>query len=339
MGMFVIIVFLLISIYGYVSFNLKLAFLIAGGIFMIPIGFGILNLFSISKTLNKPLLFSLLVIFVALILCGIGRAIYFKSTAEVKTYMIDQPYNNIHIEVDTADIHVYLSDNNENKIVYIENKKINIETKVIDGVLTVNQLDNRKFYDMLFDFTRFEINLYLSQTSIDQLNITMTTGDIEIDKGFILNNVNITGSTGDIELKSNISNTLNIQNSTGDIEIENVVVDGELIIESRTGSIELDKVNCNTLKIVSNTGNTTLEDVIVEGDFNMEGSTGDLELNGFDAHNIYVTLSTGNVKGTIITEKIFNVRSNTGRVDTPETYNGGICKITVSTGDIIIKYK
>jgi len=71
----------------------------------------------------------------------------------------------------------------------------------------------------------------------------------------------------------------------------------------------------------------------------MEGSTGDLVFNEFDASNIYVTLTTGDVKGTILSNKIFNVTSKTGNVRVPETYSGGICKVVVSTGNVNIAYR
>ena len=87
------------------------------------------------------------------------------------------------------------------------------------------------------------------------------------------------------------------------------------------------------------TGDTELVNTLVNEDFNMNGTTGDVELNGFDASNIYIVLSTGDVKGTILSSKIFNAKSQTGRVNVPETYVEGICKITTSTGNIKISYK
>ena len=65
----------------------------------------------------------------------------------------------------------------------------------------------------------------------------------------------------------------------------------------------------------------------------------DVIFDSFDAKNIYVSVTTGDVKGTILTDKIFNVKSSTGKVNVPDTYNGGICKISTTTGDIIISYK
>lgn len=336
-GMFGIISLLLVSIYLYVSFNLGLGFLIGGGVFVLPITFGVLNLFEVSKSLNKLLLLSLAGVFVLLILVGLGRAIYLKSTEVSRIYTIEENYKGINIVGKTLDINVYLS--NENKIVYTENKKVTIETKVVDGVLNVKQNDNLKFYDMLFNFTHFNVDLYLTSNLIDSLNIESKTGDIEINNGFTFSDVDIVNSTGDIELKANVTNNLSVKNSTGDIEIENINVGGNVMLEASTGDIELHNVNCNKLDVKVSTGDTDLFNVIVNGDLNMKGSTGNVKLDGFDANNIYIEVSTGNVRGTIISDKVFNARSETGKVRVPETYSGGICKIITSTGNIIISYK
>ena len=338
LGMFILVNLLLVSVYLYISYNLGMALLITGGIFVLPLALGILNLFEISKTLNKPILLSLAGVLLLLILAGLGRSIYLKSTEVTETYNIEESYTDIKIEGKYLDVSIYLS-NNENKVVYSENKKVTIETKVIDGVLTINQNNNRKFYDMLFDFSDFEVNLYLTEELINSLNIKGKVGDIEINKGFTFSNVDISNSTGDVELKSNVKNNLSISNSTGDIEIENSNVSGSLNIETKTGDIELSNTNCNKLDIKVSTGDTELVNTLVTTDFKMEGSTGDVRFDEFDASNIEVSVGTGNVKGTIKSSKIFIAKSKTGSVSVPETVTGGVCKIATSTGNIKISYK
>ena len=339
LGMFILVNLLLVSVYLYVSYNLGMALLITGGIFVLPLALGILNLFEISKVLNKPILLSLVGFFVFLLVVVVARSLYLKTTEVSKTYNIEQTYSEIKIEGKNLDVNIYLSDNNENKIVYLENKKVSVESKVVDGVLTIKQNDNRKFYDMLFNFSDFEVNLYLTEELINSLNIKGQVGDIEINKGFTFSNVDISNSTGDVEFNSNVKNNLSISNSTGDIEVENSNVGGSLNIETKTGDIELSNTNCNKLDIKVTTGDTELVNTLVTADFKMEGSTGEVRFDEFDASNIEVSVGTGNVKGTIKSSKIFIAKSKTGRVSVPETVTGGVCKITTSTGNIKISYK
>lgn len=338
-GIFILIVLLLISIYLYVPIKIGMTLLITGGIFVIPMAFGVLNLFEISKSLNKPILLSLAGVFVILLVICIGRAIYLKSTEASKTYIVEETYNDIKISGTTIDIDIYLSNDGNNKVVYTENKRVSVKTEVTDGVLSVSQDDNRKFYDMLFNFTGFEVELYLTQETINSLEINGKTGDINIHQGLKFNNIAINNSTGDIDFESKVTNNMNINNSTGDIEIRNSTINGNLNIETSTGDVELEKVNCNKLDIKVSTGDIELTDTLVAADLNVEGSTGDVDFDGFDAANIYVTVKTGDVKGTLLTSKIFIANSKTGTVRVPETLTGGVCKIVTGTGNIVVSYK
>ena len=40
--------------------------------------------------------------------------------------------------------------------------------------------------------------------------------------------------------------------------------------------------------------------------------------------------------GSMLTEKVFQVKTETGRIDVPDTITGGRCKISTDTGNILI---
>ena len=194
-----------------------------------------------------------------------------------------------------------------------------VDIDVVNNTLVIERIDDRKFYDQMFSFSGFKIDLYLSINAINSLEINSSTSDININKGFSINNTNIDISTGDISISDCSLGDTDIKTSTGDIELLNV--------------------NCSKLDIETSTGKTKLINTIVENDFNMNGETGNLILDGFDAKNIYIELSTGDVKGTILSSKFFIAKSDTGIVKVPNTREGGECRITVDTGDIIVTYK
>ena len=98
-------------------------------------------------------------------------------------------------------------------------------------------------------------------------------------------------------------------------------------------------LSCDKLDIKISTGKTKLTNVLVSNDFTLDGTTGDLLLDGFDALNMDIKINTWDVKGTILTTKIFDVESRTGRVRVPESSSGGKCKIRTGTGDINLSYK
>ena len=336
LGILILLILLFICINGYIKFNIVLAMIIAGGCLVIPIIYGIIMLLSKGNKIISIVSLSIVSLIVISIIFGVGNAVYLKSTEVTNSYVIEEKFDNINIAVDTDDINIYLSD--ENKIVYVENKYILLEKKVKSNTLFINRIDNRKFYNRLFNFSSFKIDLYLSNDNIETLTINNSTGDIEIHEKITIKNATINNSTGKISINSNVLDTLYLENSTGNISIKNCNQMGNISIDTSTGDVNLSSVNCKQLDINISTGNTNLIKTIVEKDFNIAGSTGNVFLDDFDAKNIYIDLSTGDVTGTILTGKLFNATSDTGNVIVPESYSNGVCKITVSTGNINIKY-
>lgn len=316
LGILIIILLLLIVIYCYNPFNLGIGFLITSGCMTLPIIFGVI--IGINKhKLFKITLFSIIGLFILVVILGLGRSIYLESTKENKTLIIDKTFDSISFDCQTDDINISLS--NQNKVVYSYNSKMTVDIDVANNTLVIERIDDRKFYDQMFNFSGFKIDLYLSINTVNSLEINSSTSDININKGFSINNTNIDISTGDISISDCSLGDTDIKTSTGDIELLNV--------------------NCSKLDIETSTGKTKLINTIVENDFNMNGETGNLILDGFDAKNIYIELSTGDVKGTILSSKFFIAKSDTGIVKVPNTREGGECRITVDTGDIIVTYK
>ena len=79
-----------------------------------------------------------------------------------------------------------------------------------------------------------------------------------------------------------------------------------------------------------------MEHFIASDKLNVVRSTGDVRLVGADAGEIHIETDTGKVSGSLLSEKIFIPRTDTGKIDVPKTTSGGICEITTDTGDIKI---
>ena len=61
-----------------------------------------------------------------------------------------------------------------------------------------------------------------------------------------------------------------------------------------------------------------------------------MEFNHCDAETIYVNTDMGSVTGTLLTDKVFIIETDTGSVDVPKSITGGRCEITTDTGNIRI---
>ena len=278
---------------------------------------------------------------------------------ETNNYGFDESFKNISVNTDTADVIFLRSEDGTCRVVCHENKKAKHATFVSDDTLYINTVDERKWYDhigIIFDAP--EITVYLPLGEYGNLTVNNSTGDVKIPESFSFESIDIQSSTGDVECRADINGGVKITLSTGDVELENISA-GKVDISVTTGDIEISALNCDgdikikvttgdthienaTSKSLISTGSTgdmTLENVVATESFNIERRTGDVVLDGCDASSILVKTSTGNVHGSLLSEKIFVTRTDTGRVSVPKTTSGGTCEINTSTGNIIIKIK
>ena len=70
--------------------------------------------------------------------------------------------------------------------------------------------------------------------------------------------------------------------------------------------------------------------------FTIERSTGDVRFEGSDAAQLFVETDTGDVEGSLLSDKVFLVTTDTGEKDVPNSITGGRCEITTDTGDVRI---
>lgn len=275
-----------------------------------------------------------------------------------KEYDLTESFENIEIDIDTADIEFIKSD--VNKVKVTEKEKEYHKVNVIDNRLVIRSYNELKWFERIFNFNvkKSKVQIYLNKTSFDKLNINESTGDIKMPSDFNFNDVIVNLSTGDVSFNAKVTNDLSIDSSTGkvtirnfdgrdivingstgDLELINSVLTGDLVISRSTGDITLANVRANNLKGKTSTGDFTLVDVLITNHINVKASTGDIELNDSDAATLYIETTTGKVTGTLLTEKVFAVETSTGKVNVPKTQSGGLCEIHTSTGKVNIEIK
>ncbi|MBE6671636.1 MAG: DUF4097 domain-containing protein [Ruminococcaceae bacterium] len=275
---------------------------------------------------------------------------------ETNTHEINEKFNNISINTDTADIIFTVSDDDKCKIICYEQENLKHSVDVQNDTLTIKIDEEVKWYDRIgINFGSPSITIYLPMDEYASLHIKGSTGDIEIPDKFKFENVDISLSTGDVKFLSSASGLLKIKTSTGNIQAKNISV-GSLKLSVSTGNVSLSKVNCEgdinikvstgrsnitdtrCKNVISNgsTGDITLTNVIATKKFSLKRSTGDIKFDRCDAYELSVKTDTGDVKGSLLTDKIFIPQTDTGKVNVPKSTTGGKCEITTDTGDIII---
>ncbi len=270
-------------------------------------------------------------------------------------YEVSESFDSISIDTETADVRFALSQDGKCKVVCAEQEKMTYSVAVTNNELTVKMIDERKWYDHLFNFAPNEMIVYLPLANYNSLTLQSDTGDVEIPHGFTFENITIALTTGDVDSCANAAQLVQISTTTGDIEVENATV-GALKLSSTTGDIDVENVTCNgDISITLTTGDSELENVtcqnftsggttgelsmsklIASGKITIERDTGDVEFDRCDGGEITVETTTGDVKGSLLTAKTFIPNSQTGDIRVPSNSTGGKCEITTTTGDIRI---
>ena len=173
--------------------------------------------------------------------------------------------------------------------------------------------------------------------TFSDMNISVSTGDVRV-KSNVTNDANIKTSTGDISLEMNAKN-FNITSSTGHQDYKNVNASGSMKLKASTGHVKMNDVKAPKLDIEVSTGGVKLTNTLVTEDIKIKTSTGDVSLVDSDAESLDIETDTGDVNLTLLTTKIFDVRTHTGRTNYPTSTSGGLCKVHTHTGDVTIVIK
>ncbi len=276
---------------------------------------------------------------------------------ETNTYEISEDFNSVSINTDTADIVFIASSDEKCKIVCYEEEKAKHSVTVTDGKLSVDMVSTKKWYDHINIGWSGKpmITVYLPKNDNISLLLKNSTGRIELPSDIAFESIDISGSTGDVSCRSSADGMIKIKRSTGDILLENISAGaldlwvstgdvkvtsvncaGDVKLRASTGDVKLDGLDCKNLFSECGTGDITLKSVVASERFDITTDTGTVAFDRSDANEISVKTDTGKVTGTLLSEKVFFIKTDTGDVEVPKTTSGGKCEIETDTGDIKI---
>lgn len=285
---------------------------------------------------------------------------FFKLTTrnyETNTYEISEDFDSVSINTDTADIVFVASDDEKCKIVCYEEEKMKHSVSVVDGKLSVSAVSTKKWYDHINIGWSGNpmITVYLPKNKNISLSLKNSTGRIALPSDITFESIDILGSTGDVECKASANGMIKIKRSTGGILLENISAGaldlwvstgrvsavsvnctGDVKLRTSTGDVKLDGLNCKNLFSECGTGDIALKNVIASEIFDIDTDTGKVSFDRCDAREISVETDTGRVTGTLLSDKIFFAKTDTGDIEVPKSMSGGKCEIETDTGDIKI---
>ena len=278
---------------------------------------------------------------------------------ETGSLEIAESFRNIRVASDTEELRFLPGEDGVCRVDYAVTEDRTVSASVQGDTLILEAKDRGTRRDWLsFSFGPVEeprITVYLPGRDYAALSVDEDTGDVFLPEDLAFESIRISLDTGDVDCRASSSGLLSIETDTGDarleglsagtlalttdtgrIELRSVACVGDLSVSVTTGKASLSDVRCESFTSKGDTGDLRLEQVLVSGLLSAERSTGDVRLEDCDAGELLISTDTGDVHGTLLTEKIFIVRSSTGEIRVPETVSGGKCKITSTTGDIHI---
>ena len=275
------------------------------------------------------------------------------------THTFSESFTDISIETTTADILFAPSGDNSCKVVCHEQEKRLHTVTLQDGILRISEADERKWYDHVsISFDSPQLTVYLPQSIFGMLTLHAGTGDVTLPAELNFESMDICITTGDVDSSASVSGIAAIKTTTGDIRVENCnasaldlsVSTGQVTVSKvschrdmsigvTTGDTSVTDVTCMNLASHGTTGDLTLSNVVASESFNLKRSTGDIRFDKCDAAEITAKTSTGSVTGSLLSDKIFMVQTDTGKIDVPKTTTGGKCEIATDTGDIKLSIK
>ena len=277
---------------------------------------------------------------VAFAILGFDIAKLSTQKYEFNTYTLNEDFNSIKINTETASVILAESDSDECKIECVEREKMKHSAEVREGTLVIDVENTKKWYDYIgSNFGNETVTVYLPKAVYASLTVNADTGSVEIPKMFSFESVCVKVDTGLIGCYAEVSDSIELQTATGSIRAENSTPDGEVKIKTATGSIKIADIRCNRLSAESHTGSIDLTNTIAADNMTINCATGNVRLDSCDANEIKVATHTGSIVGTLLSDKIFFAKSSVGNVDVPKTTSGGTCELVTGTGDIKIEIK
>ncbi|MBE6148484.1 MAG: DUF4097 domain-containing protein [Firmicutes bacterium] len=275
---------------------------------------------------------------------------------ETNKYEINDNFKDIKITTNTPDIEFVYFEDSHGRVVCNEQKNLKHSVIVKDNTLLIDVVDSRKWYEYIgINFKSPKITIYLPEGEYGKLSIKSNTGDINIPKKFkfksidvllstgnimnnasVRDNIKIKTTTGNILIENISANILDLSTSTGKVDIENVNCHSDINVKVSTGKTNIVNTNCKNIISRGSTGNIYLDNVIATEKLSIKRDTGRVKFKDCDAKEIYVNTNTGDVQGNLLTNKVFFIQSDTGKIDVPKTISEEKCEIITDTGDIKI---
>lgn len=278
------------------------------------------------------------------VVCTENEVIYDKVEVVDNTLTIErvdesQWYHNIGVHFGEIQVTVYLPED-AYEVLFINNTSGRIDVPgdfTFEEAEVVNSSGKINFMadvDGALKVENTSGGIYVGDNSVESLSVKGTSGSIEVINVVATGDVEVNGSSGGIGVSKVECANLSAANTSGSLRLSEIVATGDVNVEGTSGGVHLEDVECANLTGSNSSGKINCTDVNASGNINLENSSGGIALEACDAESLKLSATSGSIRGTLLTEKIFQADATSGSVDVPKTTSGGVCEVTTTSGSI-----
>ncbi len=314
------------------------------------------------KAWTKIILITALVLFAAgAVIGGVALASsgnIFKEPFTSVTHNIDEEFQHISVDATAADIRILPSRDGKVSVTVEQSDKVTYAVAVANDTLTVTEQDDRAWFDHIGIHLRTQkITVYLPEGTYGNLKLETTHGALRLsasDSTFaaaalhstsgdmhitatVAGNLTVKATSGDMHIAATVTGNLTVKATSGDVELRNTKAE-DLTVSLTSGDLDMTDCRANDLNLSVTSGDVELDQVIGQGKLQVKTGSGDIELSGCDAASIKLSTGAGDVEGTLLSDKLFDVDSGSGRIRVPAgDKQAPLCYVRTGSGDIILR--
>ena len=256
--------------------------------------------------------------------CGIRAFGFSQENLKEDTVSLSS-VSEMEIDMTCADLTVRLGD--ENKLYYAMNERLVPEISQTGGRLSVKSPKKTGMNFSINEKNRMEITL--DQKTLSALNISLTSGDIDID-GFDLAG-SITTTSGDISVcNAENGGNLALETTSGDIRISGSRF-ARISKEQTSGDLEMNRVTADRISFASTSGDTSVRSSRI-GEIGIDCTSGDIELELLGSENDY------NYDCACFSGSVRIAGENTGRKYQKDNSTSDTLKADTTSGNISVTF-
>jgi len=237
---------------------------------------------------------------VAFAASGFDKDIFhFKRDYEKKNYDLDDEFTSIKIDTVDNDIKFVKSEDDGTHVECWDCDELEYTVKVENGVLNIDQKDNRAWYDFVrinFDFSSDDHDLVIAlpEEAYDLIDIDTTSADIDIPDFLTIGTLEIDVTSGDVESRATVTESISLDTTSGDIDISNADC-ATINLEATSGDIKLSDSMCDSFEIDTTSGDVDIINCTIDGIAEIDVTSGDITITNSTAGSFDTDVTSGDV--------------------------------------------